>query len=122
MYKMNGSDKLYSDEEFLIENVNVDKLEKVFKLVEIDVSEVNGFSSSKIFLNFQNDKSYYNKPNVPPRFQNNNQNRGFTGQRDGKNYQRRKFQRSKFVKKTTFVKSSSTMNEQESEIFSKSNE
>ncbi|MFS7997572.1 hypothetical protein Hanom_Chr12g01143321 [Helianthus anomalus] len=119
---MNGSDKLYSDEEFLIENVNVDKLEKVFKLVEIDVSKVNGFSSSKIFLNFQNDKSYYNKPNVPPRFQNNNQNRGFTGQRDGKNYQRRNFQRSKFVKKTTFVKSSRTMNEQESEIFSKSNE
>ncbi|MFS7947373.1 hypothetical protein Hanom_Chr06g00547531 [Helianthus anomalus] len=49
MYKMNGSDKLYSDEEFPIENVNVDKLERVFKLVEIDLSEVNRLSSSKSF-------------------------------------------------------------------------
>ncbi|MFS8002803.1 hypothetical protein Hanom_Chr13g01206391 [Helianthus anomalus] len=49
MYKMNGSDKLYSDKEFPIENVNVDKLKKVFKLVEFDVSEVNGLSSTKRF-------------------------------------------------------------------------
>ncbi|MFS7953298.1 hypothetical protein Hanom_Chr07g00616871 [Helianthus anomalus] len=61
MYKMNGSDKLYSDKEFPIENVNVDKLKKVFKLVEIDVSEVNGLLSLKRFLNFQRDKSYYNQ-------------------------------------------------------------
>ncbi|XP_021985844.1 uncharacterized protein LOC110882051 [Helianthus annuus] len=32
MYKMSGSDKLYSDSEFPLENVNVDKLKKVFKL------------------------------------------------------------------------------------------
>ncbi|MFS8003146.1 hypothetical protein Hanom_Chr13g01210481 [Helianthus anomalus] len=60
MYKMNGSDKLYSDNEFPIENVNVHNLKKVFKLVEIDVSEVEGLTSSKRFLNFQRDKSYYN--------------------------------------------------------------
>ncbi|MFS7978192.1 hypothetical protein Hanom_Chr10g00912681 [Helianthus anomalus] len=107
MYKMNGSDKLYSDKEFLIENVNVDKLKKVFKLVKIDVSKVNGLSSSKRFLNFQRDKSYYNKPSVPPRFHNNNQNRGFGGHQDGKNYPRKIFQKSKLVKKTTFVKGSS---------------
>ncbi|MFS7948751.1 hypothetical protein Hanom_Chr06g00563551 [Helianthus anomalus] len=52
MYKMCGSDKLYSDSEFPIENVNVDKLKKVFKLVEIDVSEMKGLKSSKRFLNF----------------------------------------------------------------------
>ncbi|MFS7964306.1 hypothetical protein Hanom_Chr08g00748681 [Helianthus anomalus] len=79
MYKMNGSDKLYPDKEFLIEYVNVDKLNKVFKLVETDISEVEGLSSSKRFLNFQRDKSYYNKPSVPPGFHNNNQNRGFGG-------------------------------------------
>ncbi|MFS8025015.1 hypothetical protein Hanom_Chr16g01470051 [Helianthus anomalus] len=43
MYKINGSDNLYSDKYFPIENVNVDKLKKVFKLVKlkIDVSKVN---------------------------------------------------------------------------------
>ncbi|MFS7912870.1 hypothetical protein Hanom_Chr02g00134951 [Helianthus anomalus] len=79
MYKRNGSDKLYSDKEFPIEKVNVDKLKKVFKLIEIDVSEVHGLSSTKRFFNFQQDKSYYNKPSVPPRFNNNNQNRGSGG-------------------------------------------
>ncbi|MFS7961939.1 hypothetical protein Hanom_Chr08g00720831 [Helianthus anomalus] len=69
-YKMNGSDRLYSDTEFPIENVNVDKLKKVFKLFEIDVSEVKGLTSSKKFLNFERDKSYYKKPVVPPRFNN----------------------------------------------------
>ncbi|XP_035830911.1 uncharacterized protein LOC118480265 [Helianthus annuus] len=40
---MCGSDKLYSDNEFPIENVNVNKLKQVFKLVEIEVSEIEGF-------------------------------------------------------------------------------
>ncbi|XP_022019397.1 uncharacterized protein LOC110919440 [Helianthus annuus] len=44
LYKMSGSDKLYSDIDFPLENVNVDKLKKVFKLVEIDVSEVEASS------------------------------------------------------------------------------
>ncbi|MFS7936579.1 hypothetical protein Hanom_Chr05g00417221 [Helianthus anomalus] len=61
MYEMSGSDKLYLDTEFSIENMNVDKLKKVFKLVEIDVFEVKGLTSSKRFLNFQRDKSYYKK-------------------------------------------------------------
>ena len=39
MYKMSGSDKLYSDFDFPIENVNVDKIKNVFKLIEINVSE-----------------------------------------------------------------------------------
>ncbi|MFS7945405.1 hypothetical protein Hanom_Chr06g00523911 [Helianthus anomalus] len=122
MYKLNGSDKLYSDTEFLIENVNVDKLKKVFKLVEIDISKIEGLTTSKRFLNFQGDKSYYNKLVVPPRFHKNNQNRGFGGQQGGKNYKKKNFQKSKFVEKKTFVKSSSSISEQESEIFSKTNE
>ncbi|MFS7979290.1 hypothetical protein Hanom_Chr10g00925611 [Helianthus anomalus] len=37
MYKMNGSDKLYSDTEFPIENVNVDKLKKVLMFLKSKV-------------------------------------------------------------------------------------
>ncbi|MFS7920143.1 hypothetical protein Hanom_Chr03g00220961 [Helianthus anomalus] len=59
MYKMVGSDKLYSDHDFLIENVNLGKLRKVFMLIEIDVSELEGLKHSKRELNFQKDKSYY---------------------------------------------------------------
>ncbi|XP_021979395.1 kinesin-1 heavy chain-like [Helianthus annuus] len=117
MYKMNGPDKLYSDTEFLIENVNVDKLKKVFKLVE-----VKELTSSKRFLNLERDKSYYKKPVVPPRFNRNNQNRWSGGYQGGKNYPKRNFQQQKFVEKKVFVKSSSSISEQESEIFSKTNE
>ncbi|MFS8034355.1 hypothetical protein Hanom_Chr17g01580191 [Helianthus anomalus] len=91
MYKMNGSDKLYSDSELLMENVNVDKLKKVFKLVEIDVYEVKGLTSSKRFLNFERDNTYYMKPVVPPLFNKNNQNRSSGGYQGGKNYPKRNF-------------------------------
>ncbi|MFS7967581.1 hypothetical protein Hanom_Chr09g00787401 [Helianthus anomalus] len=47
MYPMCGSDKLYSDKKFPIQNVNMDKIEKVFKLVEVDVSEVENLSSQQ---------------------------------------------------------------------------
>ncbi|MFS7893757.1 hypothetical protein Hanom_Chr00s001102g01673851 [Helianthus anomalus] len=122
MYKMNGSDKLYSDKEFPIENINVDKVKNIFKLVEIDVSEVEGLSSSMRFSNFQHDKAYYNKPSVPPRFHNNNQNGGFGVHQGGMNYQKENFQKLKFVKRTTFVKSSSSMTEQQRKKISKANE
>ncbi|MFS7915095.1 hypothetical protein Hanom_Chr02g00161311 [Helianthus anomalus] len=72
MYKMSGSDKLYSDIEFPLENVNVDKLNKNFKFVEFDVSEIESLKSSKRMMNFEKDKVYYKKPVVPPRFNNNN--------------------------------------------------
>ncbi|MFS7969295.1 hypothetical protein Hanom_Chr09g00807481 [Helianthus anomalus] len=55
MYKMFGSDKLYSDLEFPLENVNVDKMNKVFKLVEVDVSDVENL---KRIMNFEKDKAY----------------------------------------------------------------
>ncbi|MFS7967803.1 hypothetical protein Hanom_Chr09g00790031 [Helianthus anomalus] len=79
MYQVCGSDKLYADEEFLIENVNVDKLEKIFKLVEINVSEVDRLSSSKRFVNFQKDRSYYNKPEIHYVFTTNIRIMGTTG-------------------------------------------
>ncbi|MFS7962429.1 hypothetical protein Hanom_Chr08g00726531 [Helianthus anomalus] len=39
MYKMSSSDKLYLDLEFPLENVSVIKLNKVFKLAEVDEVE-----------------------------------------------------------------------------------
>ncbi|MFS8002463.1 hypothetical protein Hanom_Chr13g01202361 [Helianthus anomalus] len=41
VYTMIGTDKLYSDFEYPIQNANMQNVVKVFKLVEIDVSEVN---------------------------------------------------------------------------------
>ncbi|MFS7995632.1 hypothetical protein Hanom_Chr12g01120211 [Helianthus anomalus] len=77
MYKMNGSDKLYSDEEFLIQNVNLNKFETIFMLVEVDISEIDNLSTTEIFLNFKKDKSYYSKPkNSYSKYQNRNFNNG----------------------------------------------
>ena len=121
MYKMSGSDKLYSDSEFPIENVNVKKLTNVFKLVEVELSEANSLSQTKRQMNFEKDKSYYKKPVVPPRFYNNNRNRWSSGYQGGKNYQKKIAQNKKFVEKKVFVNSSSSLSDEESKIFSKSN-
>ncbi|XP_035843327.1 uncharacterized protein LOC118490144 [Helianthus annuus] len=114
MYKMSGSDKLYSDFEFPLENVNVNKLKNVFKLVEIDLSEVDGLKQTKRQTNFEKDKAYYKKPVIPPRFSNNNQNKWSGGYQGGKNYQKRNVQNKKFaVKKikTEPVKNSVSKND-----------
>ncbi|MFS7954124.1 hypothetical protein Hanom_Chr07g00626621 [Helianthus anomalus] len=106
MYKMSGSEKLYSDLEFPLENVNVDKLNKVFTLVEVDVSEVKSLKSSKRRMNFEKDKAYYKKPVVPPGVNNNNK-KWSGGYQGGKNNLKMNFQNKKFVEKKVFVKSSS---------------
>ncbi|MFS7929147.1 putative transcription factor interactor and regulator CCHC(Zn) family [Helianthus anomalus] len=41
VYTMTGTDKLYSDFEYQIQNARLENVEKVFKLVEIDILEVN---------------------------------------------------------------------------------
>ncbi|MFS7985591.1 hypothetical protein Hanom_Chr11g01000241 [Helianthus anomalus] len=41
VYTMTGIDKLYSDFEYPIQNARLENVEKVFKLVEIDISDVN---------------------------------------------------------------------------------
>ncbi|XP_022019111.1 uncharacterized protein LOC110919139 [Helianthus annuus] len=41
VYTMTGTDKLYSDFEYPIQNARMENVEKVFKLVQIDISEVN---------------------------------------------------------------------------------
>ncbi|MFS7936174.1 hypothetical protein Hanom_Chr05g00412371 [Helianthus anomalus] len=41
---MIGTDKLYYDFEYPIQNASIQNVEKVFKLVEIDISEVNNIT------------------------------------------------------------------------------
>ena len=91
MYKMVGSDKLYLDCDFPIENVNVDRIRNVFKLIEINVSEVDELKGAKRKMNFEKVKSYYKKPVVPPRFDNNNQNRWSDGYQGVRIIQERMF-------------------------------
>ena len=40
VYTLNDSDKLYSDEEFPIRGVKTELINKVFKLTEINISEI----------------------------------------------------------------------------------
>ena len=57
MYKMNGSDKLYSNTEFPSQNVNMNKIEKVFKLVEVELSEIENLTDVQGFSNFRRDRA-----------------------------------------------------------------
>ncbi|MFS7914835.1 hypothetical protein Hanom_Chr02g00158211 [Helianthus anomalus] len=59
-YQMIGSDKLFSDIEFLIQNVIVKKIEKVFKLVDIEKSEIVKLVGKA--GNLKGKKSFYNNP------------------------------------------------------------
>ncbi|MFS8007447.1 hypothetical protein Hanom_Chr14g01261111 [Helianthus anomalus] len=54
-YYMVGLDKLFSDVEFPIQNVIADKIEKVFKLVDIEKYEIVKFAG-------KSKKTFYYKP------------------------------------------------------------
>ncbi|MFS8024477.1 hypothetical protein Hanom_Chr16g01463721 [Helianthus anomalus] len=60
---MVGSDKLFSDIEFPIQNVIAEKVDKVFKLVEIEKVEIDKFSS-KASKKFFYNKFNYKKKNT----------------------------------------------------------
>ncbi|MFS7962261.1 hypothetical protein Hanom_Chr08g00724571 [Helianthus anomalus] len=59
-YQMIGSNKLFSDIEFPIQNVIVEKIEKVFKLVESEKSEINKLAGKA--KNLKGKKFFYSKP------------------------------------------------------------
>ncbi|KAJ0434381.1 hypothetical protein HanIR_Chr17g0880921 [Helianthus annuus] len=82
MYKMSGSDKLFSDSEFPLENVNLNKLTNVFKLVEVELSAVNNLSRKK-------ERVYNKKAVYPPRFYNNYRNNWSGGYQGGKPFHKR---------------------------------
>ncbi|MFS7930736.1 hypothetical protein Hanom_Chr04g00347791 [Helianthus anomalus] len=58
-YQMIGPDKFCSDVEFPIQNVIVEKIKKVFKLVEIEKSEIEKLVGKVGKL--KGKKSFYNK-------------------------------------------------------------
>ncbi|KAJ0600493.1 hypothetical protein HanIR_Chr03g0117201 [Helianthus annuus] len=43
-YTLKGSDKLYSDESFPIRSVRIEMIQKVFKITEINISEIKDFN------------------------------------------------------------------------------
>ncbi|KAM0057614.1 putative transcription factor interactor and regulator CCHC(Zn) family [Helianthus debilis subsp. tardiflorus] len=55
VYTMIGSDKLFLDVVFPIQNVIAEKIDKVFKMVEIEKSEISKFAG-------KSHKTFYNKP------------------------------------------------------------
>ncbi|KAJ0462738.1 hypothetical protein HanRHA438_Chr14g0630361 [Helianthus annuus] len=55
VYTMIGSDKLFLDVVFPIQNVISEKVDKVFKMVEIEKSEISKFAGKC-------QKTFYNKP------------------------------------------------------------
>ncbi|MFS7936695.1 hypothetical protein Hanom_Chr05g00418831 [Helianthus anomalus] len=61
VYYMIGSDKLFSDIEVLIQNVISKKFDNVFKLVEIEKSDIAKFASKARRKTFYNKPSYKNK-------------------------------------------------------------
>ncbi|MFS7966479.1 hypothetical protein Hanom_Chr09g00774211 [Helianthus anomalus] len=85
-YTMIGLDKLFSDNEFPIQNVIVDKIDKVFKLVEIENSEISKFVG-------KSNKNFYNKPGYKKK----NMKAGL-GYKKKKN-QKRRCEKSNFQKK-----------------------
>ncbi|MFS7954288.1 hypothetical protein Hanom_Chr07g00628531 [Helianthus anomalus] len=90
-YYMVGSDKLFSDIEFLIQNVIMEKIEKVVKLVEIEKSEIDKFfgKASK--------KGFYNKPSYKKK----NTKLGLGYKK--KQNQKKRSEKSKFQKNMNFV-------------------
>ncbi|XP_022024731.1 uncharacterized protein LOC110925068 [Helianthus annuus] len=60
-YTMSRTDRLYTDFEFPIQNAKLENVEKVFKLVEIDISEVN----NNAFLSKSKKSFVKQQPNNP---------------------------------------------------------
>ncbi|MFS8034859.1 hypothetical protein Hanom_Chr17g01586121 [Helianthus anomalus] len=85
MYKMVRSDNLFSDDEFLVQNVYLEKLEKVFKLVEIEISEIKTLATDARILNFKREKSFYTKPGYS-----HYQRKNFKNERAGLGYKKKK--------------------------------
>ncbi|MFS8034504.1 hypothetical protein Hanom_Chr17g01581891 [Helianthus anomalus] len=88
-YYIVGSDKLLSDIEVPIQNVIAEKIDKVFKPVEIEKSEIDKFAG------IASKKTFYNKPSYKKK-----------NTKDGLGYkknQKKRAEKTRFQKKTNFV-------------------
>ncbi|MFS7963446.1 hypothetical protein Hanom_Chr08g00738181 [Helianthus anomalus] len=109
-YYMIGSDKLFSDIKFLIQNVIADKVDKVFKLVEIEKAEIDKFAGKACRKTFYNNPSYKKK--------NTKAGLGY----EKKQNQRKRAEKSNFQKKTKFVHGTSSEEEKETQFSRQTNE
>ncbi|MFS7904262.1 putative transcription factor interactor and regulator CCHC(Zn) family [Helianthus anomalus] len=99
-----GSDKLYSDQEFPIQNMNYEKIDQVCKMIEISKSEIENLS-----------ETYYSKPK---RTGNNNyKGKNYPeNKRKGLGYEKKRndrYQKPNYKKKVDFVFGSTTVSEKE---------
>ncbi|KAJ0533739.1 hypothetical protein HanIR_Chr09g0411861 [Helianthus annuus] len=105
---MIGSDKLFSDIEFPIQNVFSDKINKVFKLVEIEKSEIAKFAG-------KSNKTFYNKPSYKKK----NMKVGLDYK---KKQNQKRFEKPNYQKKMNFVHGTSFAEEKELKFRWQSNE
>ncbi|KAJ0446513.1 putative transcription factor interactor and regulator CCHC(Zn) family [Helianthus annuus] len=107
VYTMIGSDKLFLDVVFPIQNVISEKIDKVFKMVEIEKSEMSKFAGKGF-------KGSYNKPG----FKKKNMKSGL-GYR--KKHNRNRTERSNFQTKMNFVQGKSFTEEEKLKLGTQSN-
>ncbi|MFS7978025.1 hypothetical protein Hanom_Chr10g00910821 [Helianthus anomalus] len=96
---MIGSDKLFSDNEVPIQSVISEKIDKVFKLVEIEKSEIAKFAG-------KGKKTFYNKPS----FKKKNM-KARLGYKKKQNWKRN--ETPNYMKKMNFVHGTSSKQEKE---------
>ncbi|KAJ0450732.1 hypothetical protein HanHA300_Chr15g0559561 [Helianthus annuus] len=113
-YLMVGSDKLFSDDEFPIHNVIVEKVERVFKLVEIEKSKIEklGGKTGKL----RGKKTFYNKPSYKKK--NTNAVLGYKKKQN----QKKRAEKINFQKMTNFVHETSSEEEKEIRFSRQTNE
>ncbi|KAJ0613912.1 putative transcription factor interactor and regulator CCHC(Zn) family [Helianthus annuus] len=125
-YTWNDSDKLYSDEEFPIRSVQVEKIKKIFKQTEINISEIKDVNlnekpkkyTSRVQQRLNNKKGYSSgsgfqkKPNHNGNFK--KKGLGFI---PPENYKNEKI----FKSKTKFVSGTSLEEEAKSSFWKQSN-
>ncbi|MFS7981055.1 hypothetical protein Hanom_Chr10g00946461 [Helianthus anomalus] len=93
MYKTFGLDKFFSNIEFPIQKVILEKLEKMYKLVEIEVSKIENLATTARNLNSKREKSFYTKSR-----NSHYQKKNFKNERAGLGYKNNKNQNKRFQK------------------------
>ncbi|KAJ0604142.1 putative transcription factor interactor and regulator CCHC(Zn) family [Helianthus annuus] len=107
VYTMIGSDKLFLDVVFPIQNVISEKIDKVFKMIEIEKSEMSKFAGKGF-------KGSYNKPG----FKKKNMKSGLGYK---KKHNRNRTERSNFQTKMNFVQGKSFTEEEKLKLGTQSN-
>ncbi|KAM0058715.1 putative transcription factor interactor and regulator CCHC(Zn) family [Helianthus debilis subsp. tardiflorus] len=128
-YTLNNSDKLYSDEEFPIRGVKTELFNKVFKLAEINISEIKGlclnekprYYTSRVQQRLNKKKNYSSGSGFQKK---SNPNRNFKKKGLGfiptEKQKNKKYVRD-FKSKMTFVSGTSAEEEEKKDFWKQSN-